>query len=275
MKPPAFDYARPATLPEAFAALLGTEGAMALGGGQSLLPMLGLRVAAPSLLVDLARLPGLREVTETAARIRIGAGVTHAAIEDGVVADPSRGMLRRVAAGIAYRAVRNFGTIGGAVALADPAADWPACLLALDAVAIIAGPDGERRLPLEALLLGAYTTALEAGEILLGFDVPRLGAASRWGWCKLARKQGAYADSIGAVVLPGDGAPPRIVLGATTSRPALLPHAAAALARGEAGATLRDALLGDIEAAEPDADSYRRRCHLATVQRAIAQATSA
>ena len=143
MKPAPFDYVRPRTVGEA-SALLAQDGvnSAAIAGGQSLVPMLNLRVAQIDLLVDLSRLDELKVVSETPAHVQIGALTTHAAIEDGKVPDHFAGLMRRVASTISYRAVRNHGTIGGSVALADPAADWPPCLIALDADVRIAGRNG-------------------------------------------------------------------------------------------------------------------------------------
>src|SRR5262245_63464540 len=130
MKPVAFDYERPASIPEALQVLAGHAEAKLLAGGQTLGPMLNLRLAQPALLVDITRIPELAAVAEDAEAVTIGATVTHAAIEDGRVPDPTGGFLARVARGIAYRAVRTRGTIGGSLAHADPAADWLSCLAA-------------------------------------------------------------------------------------------------------------------------------------------------
>lgn len=124
MKPAAFDYVRPKSLAEAIAILSAAAGdAQILAGGQSLVAMMNLRVAAPDLLVDIARLDELRTVSETSDHVVLGACVTHAAIEDCLVPDPSRGFMPDVASNLAYRAVRTRGTLGGSLALSDPAAD--------------------------------------------------------------------------------------------------------------------------------------------------------
>src|SRR5699024_10922458 len=125
MKPAPFEFAQPATTEEAIALLQGREGmAAAMAGGQSLVPMLNLRLAPLELVVDLSRVETLKSVSERGASVVFGACVTHAAIEDGRTPDPADGLMRRIAGGIAYRAIRNRGTIGGSVALADPAAEW-------------------------------------------------------------------------------------------------------------------------------------------------------
>src|SRR5262245_61563170 len=155
MKPAAFDYVRPSTVAEALAALASTPGARVLAGGQTLGPMLNLRLAQPPLLVDITRIGELAAVTEEKDAVTVGATVTHAAIEDGRVPDPAGGFLSRVARGIAYRAVRTRGTIGGSLAHADPSADWLTCLTALRAEVVIAGPTGSRRVPLSGFVRGA------------------------------------------------------------------------------------------------------------------------
>ena len=145
MKAAPFEYIRPKSVAEASVAL-GRRGATtaAIAGGQSLVPMLSLRVALIDLLVDISRLDDLKVVTETPDSLWLGALTTHAAIEDGKIPDIFNGLMRRVAGQISYRAVRNHGTIGGSVALADPAADWPCCLIALDASVRIVGRNGVR-----------------------------------------------------------------------------------------------------------------------------------
>src|SRR5215210_8306557 len=134
MKPARFEYVRSKSVADA-AAALSEDGVAtaAIAGGQSLMPMLNLRVVLIDRIVDISRLEELRAVQQRPESLHIGATTTHAAIEDGKVPDLHNGLLRRVASQISYRAVRNHGTIGGSVALADPSADWPACLVALGA----------------------------------------------------------------------------------------------------------------------------------------------
>ena len=223
MKSAPFDYVRPKTVAEA-SALLAQDGVTtaAIAGGQSLIPMLNLRAAQADLLVDLSRLDELKAVSETPESLHIGALTTHAAIEDGKIPDRFDGLMRRVAGTISYRAVRNHGTIGGSVALADPAADWPGCLIALGATVRIAGRNGTRQQPVADFVQGLYATTLAAGEIVLGFDVPRPDAPLRWGFAKVARKSGAFANSIAIVVAQGKGGPVTVVLGrrgAASDRP--------------------------------------------------------
>ena len=271
MKPAPFAYARPASLDDALRMLSADAGdAMAIAGGQSLVPLLALRMSAAERLIDIGRLDALRQVAVTPTTVTIGAGITHAEIEDGGVPDPADGLMRRIAGGIAYRAIRNQGTIGGSVALADPAADWPSCLIALRAVAKFVGPNGERRLAVADLIEGVFATALERGELIVGFDIPKLGPAARTGFAKVARKTGAFAMSLAIAVL--DGADTRVVLGGAGTRPLTLANASAVLGTADTSeAALRGAIARDLDTID-DIDAYARRLHTATILRAIAEA---
>jgi carbon-monoxide dehydrogenase medium subunit len=222
MKPAAFDYVRPATVAEALDALHSTPGARVLAGGQTLGPMLNLRLAQPPLLVDITRIPELAAVTEEADAVTLGATVTHAAIEDGRVPDPTGGFLARVAHGIGYRAVRTRGTIGGSLAHADPAADWLACLAALRADVAIAGSGGRRRVPLAGFVRGAMETEIASGELVVGVRIPRLPRGARFGFHKICRKAGEFADAIGVVVADPDGTCVCVAAGATVPRPLVM-----------------------------------------------------
>ena len=127
MKSAPFDYVSAASVEDAAERLTaGAGGAVVISGGQSLMPLLALRLAPADTLVDISGIASLRVAQSIPGGARIGAGITHAEIEDDEITDPTAGFLKRVAAGIAYRSIRNHGTIGGSVALADPAADWPA-----------------------------------------------------------------------------------------------------------------------------------------------------
>jgi len=269
MKAAPFDYVAPRTVAEASASLAG-PGAVAIAGGQSLLPMLNLRVALPDLLVDLGGLQDLREITATAGMIRIGALTTHAAIEDGKLPDGFGGLTQKVASGISYRAIRNHGTIGGSVALADPAADWPGCLMALRATVRISGLKGARSEPVDDFVCGQYSTSLGPDEIILGFDVPRPDAPLRWGFFKVVRKSGAFANSIAFAVARGRGGPVSVVLAAAAVRPYSLPRIAECIRAGEtAEEPLRAAVAQDVAPLIPHDDSYLMRLHTSTVLRAV------
>ena len=220
MKPAPFDYARPTSIAEAIGLLAAANGAArAIAGGQSLGPMLNLRLVQPALIVDLRSIAALREVGATADAIVYGSAITHASIEDGKVPDATRGFMSRVAHGIAYRAIRNRGTLGVSVCHADPAAEWISALMALSADAIVEGRGGRRELPIECLITGAYSTTLADDEVLVGIRVPRLAPSARWGYCRFCRKPGEFAEAIAAVVSDADLGASRIVLGAVGGAP--------------------------------------------------------
>jgi carbon-monoxide dehydrogenase medium subunit len=272
MKAAIFDYAVPKTVAEA-STLLGTAGVAtaAIAGGQSLLPMLNLRVALPDLLVDIGRLQELKEVAATPSNIRIGALTTHAAIEDGKLPEAFGGLMQKVASKISYRAIRNHGTIGGSVALADPASDWTGCLMALGAHVRISGLKGTRSQPISEFVLGQYSTSLTSDEIILGFDVPRPDAAAlRWGFFKVVRKSGAFANSIAFAVAHGRGGPASVVLAAAADRPCLLPKVAERIEAGDGSEdALQRAIADDVAALVPQDDGYLMRLHVSTVLRAV------
>jgi aerobic carbon-monoxide dehydrogenase medium subunit len=273
MKPAPFDYTRAQSVDEAIGLIASGAGdVMPIAGGQSLVPLLALRMTAPERLVDIGRLEALRHVFESASHVGIGAGVTHAEIEDGRAPDPAKGLMRRIAAGIAYRAVRNQGTIGGSVALADPAADWPACLIALQAKARIAGPKGERSMLVDDLIEGIYSTKLARGELIIAFDIPKLAASARTGVGKVARKTGAFAMSLAIAVHDGASAATRVVLGGAGSKPICLLQTSRLLReKAAAESALRETIAQDLDAIDAELDAYARRLHTATLLRAIAE----
>ena len=274
MKSAPFEYMRPKSVAEASVAL-GRRNATtaAIAGGQSLIPMLNLRVALIDLLVDISRLDDLKVVTKTPDSLWLGALTTHAAIEDGKVPDIFNGLLRRVAGQISYRAVRNYGTIGGSVAFADPAADWPCCLIALDASLRIVGRNGVRIEKVADFIHNSFTTTLTAGDIIMGFDIPAPKALLRWGFAKVARKSGAFAHSIALVAAEGKDGPATVVLGAAGPRPLALAITAKQLAdTASSEEQLRAAIAADLAAhfKGPDSlDAYQIRMHRANILHAI------
>ena len=270
MKPAPFDYVRPNSVAEA-SVMLGRRGVTtaAIAGGQSLMPMLALRVALLDILVDISRLDDLKIVTRTPDSVWLGSLTTHAAIEDGETPDIFNGLMRHVAGQISYRAVRNHGTIGGSVALADPAADWPCCLLALGASLRIVGRSGVRVQTVDEFILGAYETTLAIGDIIIGFDIPTPRQSFRWGFSKVARKSGAFAQSLAVVVAAAKDSSVRAVLGAAGPRPCLLAATAAQLEiPASSERDIRAAIAADLNAHFPDLDDYQKRMHTANVLRA-------
>lgn len=229
MKASAFEYTR-AEDAAAAVRLLGQAGpdAKLIAGGQSLGPMLNLRVARPAKLIDIRRCPDLSQIKDDGDAILYGAAVTHAAFEDTRADDATPGWLAPIARGIAYRAVRNRGTIGGSLAHADPAADWPSALLALGASIRIQGAHGVREAALDAFTTGPFTVDLRPDEIIIGVRVPKRGQSAQWGYWKFCRKIGEFAKAIGCVLHDPDRGETRAVIGAA-ERPPILVHGAAEL----------------------------------------------
>ena len=274
MKAAAFDYLKPADVAGAVRALAGAAGdakAKALGGGQSLGPMLNLRLARPSLLVDVSKLDTMRAIEDRGAAWRIGGAVTHSAIEDAQLA--GCGPLSEVARNIAYRIIRNRGTIGGSLAHADPAADWPLALPALAATIFIAGPAGERSVPAEDFMKGAFATALAEDELVVAVEVPKLSDGARWGYWKFCRKTGEFPEASAAVLLDPARRLARVWVGALDGAPQSLGSLAADVAlRGVQAAT--EVIVGRaLDRVAPDLDYAGRRLHIVAVQRAVRMAT--
>jgi carbon-monoxide dehydrogenase medium subunit len=221
MKPAPFEYARPATLAEAGAML--TPGARLIAGGQSLGPLLNLRLARPRRLVAISGLAELWRVQETPEALLLGAGLTHAAIADGRTPDLGDRWLARIADGIAYRAVRNRGTIGGSLAHADPSADWLVTLTALDGAVLTWRARGPgRAIPLEAFVTGPLRTTLEAGEIMQAVRLPRPSPEARWGYFKACRKPGELAHAMAAFFDDPARGVRRAAIGAVNGPPVVL-----------------------------------------------------
>ena len=271
MKPAPFEYVRPQTVGEAVRLLAATPDAKILAGGQTLGPMLNLRLAQPPVLVDIGRIPELAAVTEDRDAITIGATVTHAAIEDGRISDPTGGFLAQVARGIAYRAVRTRGTIGGSLAHADPAADWLSALTALGAEVAIAGERSSRRVPLAAFVRGAMDTELAPDELLVGIRVPRFSRQARFGFHKICRKTGEFAEAIGVVVEDPERSFRSLVAGATGGRPLAIGMTAEAGPKGLTIAQARRLL----ELNGFSGDRYELQLHAVALKNACAKAYAA
>lgn len=265
MKAAVFDMHDAADLPTAtrLLAKLG-DGAKPVSGSQSLGPMLNLRLARPSALVHIARAADLHEVVEADGSVVYGAALTHAAFEDGRVRDATPGWLGHIARGIAYRAVRNRGTIGGSLAHADPAADWVVTLTGLGACVIAASEEGgEREIALPDLFIGPLQTSLAPGEVIRAVRVPRRGSGARWGYWKFCRKVGEFAKASAAALVDPERGETRLVAGAIDAPPVLLPHPEALIA-GEAD------IAAAIAQAVPGLPPARLTLQVTATRRAIA-----
>ena len=172
MKAASFAYARPGSLAEALE-LLQHPGAKALAGGQSLIPSLNMRLSSPDLLVDIGGLKGLSEIKVSNGTVTIGALVTHAQIERSEAVKRHLPLLAQAVPHIAHPAIRNRGTIGGSLALADPAAEYPACAVALDASMVLEGKQGRRRVKAENFFKALFETDLRPGELLVAVEIGR------------------------------------------------------------------------------------------------------
>jgi carbon-monoxide dehydrogenase medium subunit len=223
MKPAPFAYLAPTTVEEALAALagVGAEG-RALAGGQSLMPMLALRLARPELLVDLNRIPGLAGIREEGGEIRIGAMTRQAEILASPFIARRLPLLVQALAEVGHPPTRARGTIGGSVSHADPAAELPAVMLAEDAVMVVRGGGGERLVPAADFFLGMFETAIAEGELLTEIRMPAAVKAGA-GFTEIARRKGDFAIVLGAAKIGFDGEGrcsfTRIVLGAVAPVP--------------------------------------------------------
>jgi carbon-monoxide dehydrogenase medium subunit len=280
MIPAGFDYAAPASLDEALRLLVATPGAKLLAGGMSLIPAMKHRLVQPPLLVDLARIAELDGVSVSGGRARIGARTPHAALLAHPALDAAP-IFADTAAVIGDAQVRNRGTFGGSLAHADPAADWPAVLLALGGEARIAGPKGKRSVAADDFFVGMLQSALADDEILtelvLPLETKRAGAAYR----KLRQPASGFAVVGAAVQLVADrkGRIDEIRIGVTGVNP--VPFRARSVEqrlRGQSpdAAALR-ALCAQIDEADPSGDlhasaEYRRHLAGVFVARAVAQA---
>jgi carbon-monoxide dehydrogenase medium subunit len=282
MKPAPFEYVRAATIDEAIALLVGSDGdARPIAGGQSIGPMLNFRLARPSLLVDISRIEALTAISEDADGVTVGAAVTHAAFEDGEVPDVAGGLIRHAASGIAYRAVRNRGTIGGSLAHADPAADWPPLMMALDAVIGIRGAGGARDIAVGDFITDVMTTALVPGEILASIRIPRLSPGASWGHYKVVIKPGDFSDSLAVVVRDRERGRCRVVVAGRTD-PAVYLNGVARLIEDAddwsdaLGGQIKDAVDADVADAGfgDGSDRYLSSLHRTSVFRAAREALS-
>ena len=208
MIPGEFDYVRPTDLDETLRILRDREGeAKLISGGYSLLPLLKLRLAQPGLLVDLGAVGGLDTITETADELRIGGRTTHRAIAEDPTIALGYPLLAEAASGIGDPQVRNWGTIGGSVAHADPASDWPAVLLATDARVVCRSGSGERVIPAREFFLDTFQTAIEPTEVLTEIRFGKRPRGAGGAYVKLERRVGDFATvGVATVVMLADGA---------------------------------------------------------------------
>ena len=194
MKAAAFDYVKPTALSDALSLLeQGGDDARLIAGGQTLLATLNMRLSEPSILIDITDVAELKGISVVGDKLRIGALVTHTEIEDSDLVAKHAPLLKAAAPHIAHRAIRNLGTWGGSLAYGDPAAEWPACSLTLQATMVIHGPSGERKISAKDFFIDLYTTSLEPDEILVATEIPLATANQVFYFHELARRHGDYA----------------------------------------------------------------------------------
>ena len=280
MYPARFDYEAPASVPEAIEILSARgDGAKVLAGGQSLVPLLKLRFAAPEVLVDIGRIPGLTFVRRDDPVLSVGATTTHAQVEASKTLSERCPVFTDAAAVIADPLVRNLGTIGGSIVHADPAGDWSAVLLAVDAEARVTGSRGERTIRAEELVLGPFTPALEPDELLTEIHVsaPKVTTAYE----KLMRRTGDFATvgvAVSLRVVDGRLEEPRVALTAVGPQPFRSLNAEQTLAGAELNEDLfsqaADAAATECEPAEDARGSipYKREMVRVHVRRALRRA---
>jgi carbon-monoxide dehydrogenase medium subunit len=287
MKPVPFEYHRPATLAETFDLLdrYGDDGRL-LAGGQSLVPALNLRLAAPRAVIDINRIPDLDGIRLTGDGLVIGALARQDVLERSPLVREHAPLIAAALPHVGHSAIRARGTIGGSLALADPAAELPACVVALGATIRVGRRGGSRDIEAAEFFRGVYTTALAPGEIVTEILVPRAAAGWRWGFDELARRHGDFALAgltAGAAVTAGAIAQPRLVFFGVGTRPVRARRAEAALADrrvdaetlAAAGRALDDDLdpPGDVHGS-PALRRHLARVLLARVVRRLVEARS-
>lgn len=264
MKAPSFDYRRARALEDVFAALEAHGGeAKILAGGQSLMPALNMRLLEPRLLVDINGIAGLDRIEERDGRLRIGALARHSAVGRSPVVARLAPLIQRAVPYIAHSAIRNRGTFGGSLAQADPAAELPACAVALDATLHLASRRGTRQVAARDFFRGLYETALAPDELITAIDIPPSARGARFAFLELVRRRGDYA-MIGLAASWESGRAPRLVFFGAGTKP--VEAKAAARALGEGGlAPAQEALVDDLDPpGDLQADAATKR-HLARV----------
>src|SRR5262245_26371401 len=285
MKPPPLEYACPTSLSEAVALLAASDGdAKPIAGGQSLMPMLAFRLASPRLLVDLRKLPQLREIRISPDGVRLGAMVRWRDIEDDARLATAHPLLKAAIEHVAHYQIRNRGTVGGSIAHADPAAEMPGIAVTCDADIAVSGKSGSRVIPAADFFLGALTTAPEPDEIITEIQLPAWPAHRRFGFKEFARRRGDFAMAGAALFYDEDTAGKatnaHVGIIGVGDRPRRLPEVEAVLN----GHTIDEATIAraaEVTSATVDAQAdihasaaYRRSLAGTMVERALLSASA-
>lgn len=276
MKPAAFSYERPRDVASAISLMNGAEGTVKImAGGQSIGPMLNLRLIAPDVILDITGIAELKHAEINESELTLGACITHADIEDGRTPDATRGAMQRVAENIAYRAVRNRGTIGGSLSHADPSADWVSSLIALGASLSLQSQRGTRRVTMKDFIVGALENIIEPAEVLKAIHVPIMPSTTRWAYKKSCRKTGEFAHAISAVMIDPDAGQARIVIGAIEAAPIIIDDAAEVFGgkvNSEFKSQFDSRVVEKILSGVGMKDAVDRHIHLTLLRRAILEA---
>lgn len=282
MKPPRFDYHAPTTVEEALGLLTRYQGeAKVLAGGQSLMPLLNFRLVRPAALIDLNRIPALAYIHDANGQVRLGAMTRQRAVEFSAVVRQRLPLLVEATRWVGHLPIRTRGTIGGSIAHADPAAEYPAVLTALEGEVVARSPRGERILRAADLYQTYLTTTLAADEILTEVRLPAMPAGSGWAFEEFARRHGDFAlVGIAALVMPNGGkhSGVRLATAGVSPVPARLRAAEEILERdGLSDAAIAAAAAKASELVQPDADihasaDYRRHLTGVLTARALKRA---
>lgn len=284
MKPPKFEYLRPLNLEEALR-FLGDLGdrARPIAGGQSLIPMMSLRMAAPEILIDLTAIQSLRGMTvDKEGALIVGSMTRHSDVEFSSLVKEHNPLIHAAMAFVAHMAIRNRGTIGGSLAHADPSADWPALCIACDAELEISSSSAKRSVAARDFAIGIFSTVLEPGELITSIKFPAWQPGTRWGLEKISRRRGDFAIVGVAARLQLDGhgviRDLRVVLYGATDVPTVAIVAEELLMNQTPSAELIDKAAAAIsDAIEPGSDmhasaAYRRTLLRTLSKRALLQA---
>lgn len=285
MKPPKFEYHAPATVEEALAHLQHYKGdARPLSGGQSLVPMLNFRLAAPAALIDLSRIPDLAYVQEEDGDILIGGMTRQRVAENSPLVQQYLPLSHEALKWVGHLPTRSRGTVGGSMAHADPSAEQPMALLALDGKVVATGPAGRiREIPAQEFFVSLFTTSLEPDELLTGIRIPKMAAGAGYAVEEFARRKGDFAIVGVAVVVQREGdrcVSARIVAAGVEDRPIRLHQAEAALVDGGLGAqSIRCAAIAAASEVDPLSDpnasaDYRRHLLTILLSRALTRAAA-
>jgi carbon-monoxide dehydrogenase medium subunit len=282
MKPPPFEYLRPTDLDGVLAALAqDSEGIKILAGGQSLIPMLNLRMVAPKRLIDINRVAGLDRLGLDGDRLTIGALARHTDVLASPIVREHAPLLIAAYSQVAHRPIRNRGTIGGNLMHADPASELPTVMLALGAEMVLRSRDGERQVPAEDFFLGTFETAARADELLTAVHIPLASGRRHWGFEEMSQRQGDYALVAVAATFDLDGgtcARARLAYAGVADHPVRIPAAEAALdGRTPDDAAFEEVAARAAEAVTPLEDvhadaAYRRDLVRALTRRALTAA---